>query len=249
MVPPLPEGDDAAVRACRRAHRLGNVEVDPTHGVDEPGEALEVHHHDVVDGDPDVILDGLDGERRAAPEHRLVELHGAPPGDVDLGVSWDRELVHGVAAGGEAQQHDRVGTRGLAGLAVRAEDEHRRRVPEDAPVVGCQGSARLGVDALVALGDGAVETLEARIPDDGKDDGDDDEERDDGKGDVPPAETAAPCRPGGRAARLACLVAAVGTLLRVCAPVARHAPVEASAAGPCAGLAAVCVWAPFAPRP
>ena len=56
------------------------------------GEVREVHLEDVVDLDPEVLLDRLDRERRAADRVGGVDLVAAVAGDVDDRVARDREL-------------------------------------------------------------------------------------------------------------------------------------------------------------
>src|SRR4051794_33711063 len=109
--------------------------VDPAHGVDQRREVREVDEEDVVDVDPEVSLDGPDGQRWAADRVRGVDLVAPVAGDVDDRVARDRQLRAVPAA--EAQEHDavraaRTGDR-RAGLAragrppVRAEHERRLR--------------------------------------------------------------------------------------------------------------------------
>src|SRR4051794_7221153 len=71
--------DDAAARVLDAAER-----------VDEGREVLEVHLDQVVDLDPEVVLDGLDGQPGAADRVGGVDLVAAVARDVGEGVARDR---------------------------------------------------------------------------------------------------------------------------------------------------------------
>ena len=118
-------GDDAAAPVGDAAER-----------VDQLREVLEVDLDEVVDLDPEVLLDGADRERRPADRVGGVDLVLAVAGDVDDGVARDRERR--VVAAADPHQQDRVRARGLADLVrarllgalrarVGAEDEDRVR--------------------------------------------------------------------------------------------------------------------------
>ena len=105
---------------------------DAAHGVDQLREVVEVDLDQVVDLDAEVLLDRLDGERRAAERVGGVDLVGAVAGDVDDRVARDREPR--VLAAADAHQQDRVraaavgrraGLLGVLGPRVGAEHEDR----------------------------------------------------------------------------------------------------------------------------
>jgi hypothetical protein len=84
-------GLERAVEGVRE-NRLRHLHVDSAERVDELAEAVEVDHHDVVDGKPGERTNGVDRECRAADLVCGVDLRGSVAGDLDAEVARDREV-------------------------------------------------------------------------------------------------------------------------------------------------------------
>ena len=114
---PSPAERDAAVPGAAgdvRAERLVEVDLDAADRVDQVFEAGEVDDRDVVDLDPEEVLDRLDLQLRAAEGVGGVDLLRRLAGDLGEDVARDREFAEGAAAG--ADQHQRVGAELAADL-------------------------------------------------------------------------------------------------------------------------------------
>ena len=129
-------GADVAVEVV--AVDVGVHAVEPVH---ERAEAGEVDVDDVVDPDPEHVLQRLDRERGTAPGVRGVELRGALARDRDLEVARDREHGDGLGPRAEADEHHRVRARvALRGrrAMIGADQQDRPRLA--AAAAGARGA-------------------------------------------------------------------------------------------------------------
>ena len=127
------------------ADRAVQLDVDAAERVDQVPEAREVNDRDVVDLDPEQLLDGLDHQRGAAEAVGSVDLVVAELGDRRQGVAGDRQLLERAAAG--SQDHDRIGAG--AGCAVQRGPASRRRLDAllGLRLAGCElGVAHVGAE-------------------------------------------------------------------------------------------------------
>src|SRR5690606_14679950 len=87
--------------------RSGEVQLDSTEGVDDPGEPAEVDFEVVVDADPGLPADRL--HQQVGPAERVggVDLVDSVAGDLHPEVARDREQLHFVR--NDLHQHDHVG--------------------------------------------------------------------------------------------------------------------------------------------
>ena len=131
--------------------RIGNVEAgvrihrrilerhrDATDRIDQRLESAEVDLDVVVDGDPEVEVDGVDQLLRLIEAVRAVDpAFAVRAGDLDPQVSWQRQHCRTTGRGVDAHDHDRVaaltqrvartdrvgGVRCVACAVVRAGDQ------------------------------------------------------------------------------------------------------------------------------
>ncbi len=109
---------------ARRPREVDGHAVDRGHEIAEAG---QIEHHEVVDLDVEVLLDGLHQPLRSAERHRRVDLALlGGTGDRHPQVTRERQQRGAIALRIDAQHHDRVGVERLA-----ATTKHRvaRRQP------------------------------------------------------------------------------------------------------------------------
>ena len=103
---------------CRA--RLLGVHADAAHGIRHVLEALEVGLRDVVDADVEQVLHGLDQQRLPAVGVGGVDLVLAVPGDVDVEVAGEVDMLDACSVLGDVHEDDDVGAAGVAGAACRS---------------------------------------------------------------------------------------------------------------------------------
>ena len=131
------------------ADRIAEVEPDASERVHHGLEPWEVRHDDVVDGDAEILLNGLHEHGRAGVERRIDPVRAARTWYRDIGVAWNREHHDLVRLRHESHDDDHVGALASLGKGVAERgdltgvaDERPGVGPDEEDVDGCAGGLR-----------------------------------------------------------------------------------------------------------
>jgi hypothetical protein len=123
---PLRDVDEELARVVRVLQLLVHVDIDAPDQVYDPGEALVVDHHEIVDRHPGQVHHGLLQKVDAPVDIGVVDLVPAAPGDLHTGVPGDGGHAHRLVFRVEDRQGDRVGARAAVHVVQpHDEDVHR----------------------------------------------------------------------------------------------------------------------------
>ena len=159
---PAGAADGRGVRAVEfRDDRARHDHVDPADLVDQVAELREVDDDHVVDGNSGVGGDRSDRQAGPADLVGRIDLGRPVPRDLDLQVARDREVVEAPVARVGVEERDRVRVpvahaRDLRRV-VGAEEQDRRRMREERPLVGRESRPRGLRQPLVRRRDAAAE--------------------------------------------------------------------------------------------